>query len=255
MPTTDDCGVLLRQLLDPGCLEALSPRADELVLDLGCGEGEFTARIASRARRVVAVDRDARALDLARSRSPQVEYRLGDAHALPLRDEEWGGFDVVHARFLLESARDPANVVVQMMRAVRRGGRVVLADDDHEALCLWPECHHFSRAWAAYLRCFDSRGNDSIVGRRLVELLAAGGATALRNRSLSFDVCAGDPLFAHAVERLLGILGGARDVLLGGGFATAAELDLARSELAAWRLMSGAAIWYVLRWTQGRRPG
>ena len=35
--------------------------------------------------------------------------------------------------------RDPLAVVRQMVRAVKPGGRVVLADDDHDLLRLWPE--------------------------------------------------------------------------------------------------------------------
>ena len=37
----------------------------------------------------------------------RVEFRTGDAFALPLRDDEWRTFDVVHTRFMLESLADP----------------------------------------------------------------------------------------------------------------------------------------------------
>ena len=68
-----------------------------------------------------------------------MDLRSGDALALPLRTEEWGDFDVAHARFVLEHVRDPLGVVRSMVRAVKFGGRIVLEDDDHEVIRLWPE--------------------------------------------------------------------------------------------------------------------
>jgi 2-polyprenyl-3-methyl-5-hydroxy-6-metoxy-1,4-benzoquinol methylase len=47
-----------------------------------------------------------------------------------------GHFDVAHARFLLEHVPDPLVIVRTMVRAVRPGGRVILADDDYEGLRL-----------------------------------------------------------------------------------------------------------------------
>ena len=77
-----------------------------------------------------------------------VELREGDVYSLPLRDDEWGSFDVVHTRFLLEHVPDPQAVVDEMVRAVRPGGRVALLDDDHELLRLAPEVPSAARARA-----------------------------------------------------------------------------------------------------------
>ncbi len=48
-----------------------------------------------------------------------VDFRLGEAMHLPLRDQEWGTFDVAHARFILEHVPDPVAVVRAMVHAVR----------------------------------------------------------------------------------------------------------------------------------------
>ncbi len=255
LPTVEaSCCSLLGGLLDPDCLVALRLESHESVLDVGCGHGEFTGQLLARARTVVAVDRDATALERARARTPGGEFRLGDATELPLHRGEWGTFDVVHARYLLESVREQALVVAQLVRAARPGGRIVIADDDHEALCFWPPCPAVHALWTAYLRAFDAAGNDSIAGRKLIALLAGGGATPVRNRSISFDTCAGEPFFAAAVGRLRQVFLDWREGILAtlGGDAPAFDATLA--EFAVWSERPDATIWYLLRWAEGRRP-
>jgi ubiquinone/menaquinone biosynthesis C-methylase UbiE len=249
----DPCTELLRELLDPACLAGLALAPQERVLDVGCGAGVLTRAMAARALRVVGVDCDPDALDLARLRAPAVDFRLGSATELPLLDGEWGSFDVVHARFLFESLREQEGAARQMVRAARPGGRIVLADDDHQALRLWPPCPGLDELWAAYLRAFDAAGNDAIAGRRLVERLAEAGAISLRNRSISFDVCAGDHQLSLAVDRLGAIFTGSRPAILAGGF-DAAAFDATIAALDGWRRRPDAAVWYVLRWAEGRRP-
>src|SRR5207248_381216 len=145
------------------------------------------ARAAGPGARVLGIERDpsqlALALRCAREEGEEalVEMRTGDALALPLRDEEWGSFDVAHARFLLEHVPNPLAVVEAMVRAVRPGGRIILEDDDHDVLRLWPEPLGVRLLWEAYMRTYDRLGNDPYAGRRLVEWLHRAGAAPVRN--------------------------------------------------------------------------
>jgi len=82
---------------------------------------------------------EARRQAVAAGEEDLADSRQGDVFAMLLRDDEWGRFDVAHARFLLEHVPDPLTVVRSMVRTVRVGGRVVLEDDDHEVIRLWPE--------------------------------------------------------------------------------------------------------------------
>ena len=96
-----------------------------------------------------------------------------------------GQFDVARARFVLEHIPTPLQVVRNMARAVRPGGRVILSDDDYDGLRLWPEPPGFSLVWNAYQRTYDRHGNDPIVGRRLVQLLHQAGLLLAAIRSSS----------------------------------------------------------------------
>lgn len=63
-----------------------------------------------------------------------------------------------------------------MVRAARPGGRIILEDDDHAVLRLWPEPAGFSSLWQAYIEEYKKLGYDPYMGRRLVELLHQEGA-------------------------------------------------------------------------------
>ena len=125
-------------------LAALDLGGVRRLLDVGSGLGQMARALAHRLGRqavVVGVERDARqraaAAEQAAAAGEQglVEFRAGDATALPLTPAERGHFDLAHARFLLEHVVDPLAVVREMVAAVRPGGRVILVDDDHELLC------------------------------------------------------------------------------------------------------------------------
>jgi SAM-dependent methyltransferase len=145
----------LNDLLNDRALADLALRPGERVLDVGSGLGQLSRGMARQVGpgRVLGVERSPEQLAEARRLAAQageadaVEFRPGDALNLPLRADEWGTFDVAHARFVLEHVTDPLAVVRQIVRAVRPGGRVVLADDGHDTFRVWPEPPGFGRLW------------------------------------------------------------------------------------------------------------
>jgi ubiquinone/menaquinone biosynthesis C-methylase UbiE len=107
-------------------LDGISP---EVVLDLGCGTGQLTRRLAARfpAATVVGVDLSAGMLLEARradggGRSPR--YVRGDALALPVRTES---VDVAVCTESLHWYPDQQRVLTDLARILRPGGRLVIA--------------------------------------------------------------------------------------------------------------------------------
>lgn len=253
---------LLNRILNERELPLLGLREGERVLEMGAGTGvcalDMAARVAPGGR-VVAVERseeqlaEAARLATARREGALVDSRRGDAYDPPLEAGELGTFDVAHCRFLLEHVSDPERVVRQLVRAVRPGGRIALADDDHELLRAWPEPEGFPDLWRIYWRQFERLGNDAFVGRKLVAILARAGATPRRNESVFFGACAGHPAFAAVVENLAGVIGGAREVILRSGEIDAEHLDRALENLRRWGERPDAALWYGLSWAEGVR--
>lgn len=91
------------------------------VLDVGCGEGLLTRRMAPFAREVVGVDADADAIELARAQAPDVTYVHGDA----LTADVGGPFDLVTCVATLHHM-DLADGLTRLRDLVAPGGTLVV---------------------------------------------------------------------------------------------------------------------------------
>jgi SAM-dependent methyltransferase len=251
----------LNDLLNAATLRAIALAGGERVLDVGAGLGQLThalARAAGPAGFVLGVERSPEQLAVARRARAEpgaapVDLREGDARTLPLQPAEWGSFDVAHARFLLEHVPDPEAVVAAMARAVRRGGRIVLADDDHDVLRLHPAVPGFAEVWQAYLRSYDRAGNDPCVGRRLPALLHAAGAAPRRAFWIPFGACAGDPAFSLYAENLAVILEQAAAPMAATGGVDEAAVAAAAAAVRRWAERPDAVVWYGMAFAEGVR--
>lgn len=261
--TADEQGRLSRmqELLNEQELVALELDGVDSVLEVGAGLGQMARAMArGTRRRVVGVERDGRQLAAAAAlaqrdgESGLVDLRQGDATALPLAAAERGTFDLAHARFVLEHVPDPLAVVREMVGAVRPdGGRVVLLDDDHELLRLWPALPSVAAAWEAYWKGYRALGCDPLVGRRLVELLVDAGARPVRVTTIPYGGCQGTPQFAGVVDNLAGVLTGSADVLDERGVLTRDAIATAIRELREWAQRPASTLWYSLPLAEGRR--
>lgn len=254
---------LLNEFLNEGSLRELQLTNERAILDVGSGLGQFTramARVAAPGARVLGIERDERqmaeALRQAREEKEEslCNFRKGNAESLPLVDAEWGTFDLVHARYVLEHVSNPDAVVRQMVRAARPGGRIVLEDDDHDVLRLHPEPLGFRPIWEAYVRSYDRLGNDPFVGRRLVSLLHDCGAEPVRNTWIFFGACANNAHFPLLVRNLAGVISGAREVVRTHNLVGIDQYDQGVEELLRWGNRPDAAIWFSVCWAEGRRP-
>lgn len=124
----DDPIALLRaesRLLGPWVLDAVRTQyGDESVrvLDIGCGAGFLTNRLANAGLSVTGLDLSQESLQVAArfDETKSVEYLAGDAHALPF---EGATFDVVTCMDFLEHVDEPKAVIAEASRVLRPGGK------------------------------------------------------------------------------------------------------------------------------------
>ncbi len=105
--------------------QRLAPRCAGLeVLEAGCGEGYGADLIAGVARRVVAVDYDAVAVDHVRARYPRVEVMQANLAELPLPD---ASVDVVVNFQVIEHLWNQPQFVAECARVLRPSGLLMVS--------------------------------------------------------------------------------------------------------------------------------
>lgn len=152
-----------------------SPR----ILDLGCGTGEITRRLAARYPAATLRGVDILEGNLARARAlgdagGRISYAVGDAFALDCAD---ASFDLVACRHMSQAVPGFPEVLAEITRVLAPGGWLHLLSEDYGMLH-FPASAGFdpdlfwNRNAIAYL---DSVGCNGRVGRDTPALLAGAG--------------------------------------------------------------------------------
>jgi SAM-dependent methyltransferase len=98
----------------------LLPQPGERILDLGCGDGALTEKLAALGGKVVGIDSSPEMIAVARKRG--LDARMMDARSLTFENE----FDAVFSNAALHWVKDdPDAPIAGAFRALRAGGRFV----------------------------------------------------------------------------------------------------------------------------------
>jgi ubiquinone/menaquinone biosynthesis C-methylase UbiE len=198
------------------------------VLDLGCGVGDVSitaARLIGRRGRVVSVDIDEGALEMARSRADSaglsnIEFRrarVGELHGL-------GCFDAVTGRFIMGHLSQPRDALAEIFRLLRGGGVLVLQEYDFSSHSPpLPSSHLAAQGLDLFNRFFQASGAHPRLGAQLYQLMLQAGFVALDAR-VEYGVDGGpdSPYYEWYAESLRTIL--PRAVSL--GLVTARDIDI-----------------------------
>lgn len=111
--------------LGAAVFELLHPQRGERILDIGCGEGSLTEKIAAAGAMVVGVDASAEMVAAASARG--LDARLIDAERLPFERE----FEAVFSNAALHWVRDHDAMLAGVHRALKPGGRFVAEFGGH----------------------------------------------------------------------------------------------------------------------------
>jgi trans-aconitate methyltransferase len=108
--------------LAAGVLELLDAKPGERILDLGCGTGHLTAKLAEIGALVVGVDRSPDMIRQAKERYPSLRFEVMDAREIAL-DEN---FDAVFSNATLHWIKEPERVILGIKKLLHPGGRFVV---------------------------------------------------------------------------------------------------------------------------------
>jgi ubiquinone/menaquinone biosynthesis C-methylase UbiE len=118
-----------RGLIQPAVEALLRLEPGERVLELACGNGEFSRRMVESGARVLATDFSEAMLERARAHGGDVEYRLADAsdEATLLALGEPGSFDAVVCNMAIMDMAEIEPMVAASGRLLGRTGRFVFS--------------------------------------------------------------------------------------------------------------------------------
>ncbi|WP_417347562.1 malonyl-ACP O-methyltransferase BioC [Ferrimonas sp.] len=213
----------LQRLVGERLLTLAGPLPLGQVLDLGCGSGHFTEKLANQGHQLVALDLASPMLDHTRRRCPHVLCLQGDADALPLGSD---CVDMVFSSLALQWSQDLTHALRQLKRSVRPGGRILISTLAEGSL------NELAQAW----RQVD---NQPRVNRFMSEeaLRIAVASAGLNPAQLSFETVTLHYDSALAVMRALkGV--GATHLHQGDGHRTLSRHTLAALEQAYQTLAS-----------------
>ncbi len=109
------------------CVIRLAPTSGERFLDVATGTGWAARRIAARGSSVIGIDLGADLIEAATAYAAEarvpIEFRVGDAEALPFEDHS---FDAVISTFGVMFASKPEAAAAELARVCKPGGRLGL---------------------------------------------------------------------------------------------------------------------------------
>lgn len=107
--------------LGQNTFDRLRPTKGERILDLGCGTGDLTARIAAEGAETVGYDSSPDMIAEARRKYPHLAFEVADGHTFHGR----GDFDAVFSNAALHWMTRPKAAARNIADALRPGGRFV----------------------------------------------------------------------------------------------------------------------------------
>ncbi|BAT51683.1 hypothetical protein NOS3756_06100 [Nostoc sp. NIES-3756] len=102
-------------------LQLLNPQPSEFILDLGCGTGQLTEKIAQFGAEVLGVDNSATMIEKARQNYPHLHFEVADARNLQVDKP----LDAVFSNAVLHWVKEPEAAIANIHQALKLGGRFV----------------------------------------------------------------------------------------------------------------------------------
>lgn len=140
------------------------------ILDIGCGTGEITSRLATMfpSAKLVGVDIIEAHLDLARQRydfGDRLTFQIADAFELPFADNS---FELTVCRHVLQAVPHPELMLAEMVRVTKPGGFLHLLVEDYDMIHAAPARLDVGSFWHVGPRVLaGATGVDTHIGRNI----------------------------------------------------------------------------------------
>ena len=153
---------------------------NDVVIDIGCGEGHFSAFCGAQGAEIILVDVNAAALGVAETRLRQTRARavravLSDGSPLPLADDLASKVVITE---VLEHVDDPEQLLVEAMRVGRPGALYLITVPD-------PVHEHIQKQGIAAPAAFEKPNHIRIFEREQFRALVSGAGLSIERETSS----------------------------------------------------------------------
>jgi SAM-dependent methyltransferase len=156
-------------------------------LDLGCGDGTFTAELAAAGADAIGVEVAEAALGRARARHPGIDFRIVPIDGPLALDDN--AVDLVWCSEVIEHVADTARWLSEIRRVLIPDGRLLLTTPSHGRLRLAVRgVEHFSEPLGDHLHLYTRRSLATLLEEfafKDIHVRAAGGMPLLRRTLLA----------------------------------------------------------------------
>jgi 2-polyprenyl-3-methyl-5-hydroxy-6-metoxy-1,4-benzoquinol methylase len=174
------------------------------VADICCGCGDVALLIARELKpgSIVGVDHSSPAIEHANRLQREfkvrnAEFRLGDATALMMEDER---FDFVLCRLSLQIFSRPEQILKELVRILRPGGRLYLTGEDYDLIVGCPNDREIRTVYEKAGRYGQQIGMDLYNGRRLYATLMGLKMKNVRVDTINADNTGSNrPIFSEVI--------------------------------------------------------
>ena len=137
----DSGGAVQRYIVAPAMLDMIGPANGKEILDLYCGAGYFSRRLAALGAKVTAVDGSERLVGIAREINEREHFKIkyAVAESTDLSVIEDSVFDDIVCNMGVMSVRDMSSMVAELARMVKLGGRFIFSIV-HPCFCMPDSC-------------------------------------------------------------------------------------------------------------------
>lgn len=118
----------------------LQAEKGQFYLDIGCGTGNYTSKMAESGIEFVGVDPSEKMLEKARLRNPSIDWRRGSAEAIPVEDGLMSG---ITASFTLHHWTDLNAAFRELNRVMKPGAQMVMLTATPEQMAGYWLCEYF----------------------------------------------------------------------------------------------------------------
>ena len=206
-------------------------RAGMRVLDLGCGGGAVTLKMAALVGaegEVVGIDLDPSILRLAQQEADGSKLPVTFRHLGAEELDEEAAYDFAYSRYLMSHLRHPERALKAMVRALRPGGLLAVEDVFFPGHVCYPPNAAFDRYLQLYGAVVRAKGADPEIGLRLMGMALDAGLSDVQVELIVpiFREGEGKRVAQVTMEHI-------REAVVGAELATTTEVDAVVTDLKA----------------------